>query len=69
MTSVTCIGGLALMSTAISLTLFSRSYLPSSQIKILDEVLRETRQIYDQSVAEELLPGISKAELGEKLTR
>ena len=62
------VGGLGLMSTAISLAFFSRSYLPSNQMKILDELLRETRQIYEKSVEADLLPSNLQRALGERLT-
>ena len=63
------LGGLALMSTVTSLGLYSRSYLPNAQIKILDELLHETRQIYEKSDAEDLIPNDSKAEFRGTLTR
>ena len=55
------------MSAVVSLTLCSRFYLPSSQMKILDELLQETRQIYEKSDAEDLLPTHFKADFIEKL--
>ena len=61
------VGGLALMSTALSLALFSSSYLPSNQMKILDGMVQETRQIYDNSAAEDLLPGGYKVDFEERL--
>jgi len=36
---------------------------------LLDELLQETRQIYEKSAAEDLLPGGMKADLGKTLTR
>ena len=55
------------MTTLVSLTLYSRTYLPGSQMKILDELLQETRQIYEKSDAEDLLPTHFKADFIEKL--
>ena len=63
------LGGLALMSAVTSLGLYSRSYLPNAQIKILDELLHETGQIYEKSDAEDLIPNDSKAEFRGTLTR
>jgi len=63
------IGGLALMSTITSLALCSRSYLLVSQMKILDNLLQETRQIYEKSDAEDLLPSDSKLSFASRLTR
>ena len=62
------LGGLALMSTLISLLLCSRSYLPSIQMKILDELLQETKQIYETSEAEDLIPSNLKVHFGARLT-
>ena len=56
------------MGTVTSLVLYTHSYLPNSQMKILDELLGETRKIYEKSVAEDLLQGQLKSELGETLT-
>lgn len=63
------LGGLALMTTAISVVLYSQSYLPSRQIKILDEILQETRRIYDKSAAEDLLPSKIQGNLEARLTQ
>ena len=60
-------GGVALMSTVASLTLYSRTYLPEPQMKILEELLQETRQIYEKSDAEDLLPSDFKADFIEAL--
>ena len=61
------LGGLALMSTVVSLMLCSSFYLPSSQMKILDELLQETRKIYDNSLSEDLIPDNLKVLFGEQL--
>jgi hypothetical protein len=57
------LGGLTLMSAVISIILYSRSYLPTNQLKLLDELLRETREIYDKSIAQDLIPNETKVEL------
>jgi len=36
-------------------------------MKLLDELLQETRQIYDNSLSEDLIPDNLKLHLGEKL--
>lgn len=51
-----CIGGFALISTLASITIFSRGYLPAAQMKILTELLDETKMIYEKAEAEQLLP-------------
>ena len=63
------LGGLALMTTIVSLVLYTRTYLPSTQLKILDELLQETRQIYEKSDAEDLLPTNLKVDYSVRLTR
>lgn len=51
-----CVGGFALFSTLVSVAMFSRGYLPTAQMKILTEILDETKSIYDKAEAEQLLP-------------
>lgn len=51
-----CVGGLALLSTIISIVLFYRSYLPSVQMKLLDELLNETKAIFHKVDADGMLP-------------
>jgi len=63
------LGGLALMTTVVSLVLYTRTYLPSTQMRILDELLQETRQIYERSDAEDLLPTDLKVDYSVRLTR
>jgi hypothetical protein len=41
-----CVGALALFSTITSVLLFCKLYLPASQLKHLDELLLETREIH-----------------------
>ncbi|KAF9461975.1 hypothetical protein BDZ94DRAFT_757675 [Collybia nuda] len=50
------VGGLALFSTLASVLLYSRTYLPGAQMKVLDDLLVETRQIYEKASTEGLLP-------------
>lgn len=50
------VGGLALISAAISAMLYCRAYLPGAQLKILDELLQETRVICDKSYNDGFLP-------------
>jgi hypothetical protein len=49
------VGGLALVSTVVSIVLQARTYLPAPQMVILDGLLCETRQIYDKCNADGLL--------------
>lgn len=49
------VGGLALVSAIISTILYYRIYLPEAQIKILDDLLRETKDIYKKADADGLL--------------
>lgn len=50
------VGGLALISTITSVLLYCRVYLPSAQMKVLEELLTETKVIYDKANLEGLLP-------------
>lgn len=50
------IGGLALLSTLFSMLVYLQCYLPGPQMKALDELLGETKSIYDKASAEGLLP-------------
>jgi hypothetical protein len=50
-----CVGGLALVSTIVSVAIFLRGYLPSVQIKVLDEVFDETKTIFENAIADGLL--------------
>ena len=45
-----------MVTTAVSLTLYSRTYLPGTQIKILNDLLEETWSIYEKSEVDGLLP-------------
>ncbi|KAF9463065.1 hypothetical protein BDZ94DRAFT_1259982 [Collybia nuda] len=51
------LGGLALISAITSTILYYRAFLPTAQMKILDDLLRETKDIYVKAEAEGLLPG------------
>ena len=51
-----CVGGLALVSTAVSLALYLRTYLPSAQIKVLDALFDETNGMFEKAIADGLLP-------------
>lgn len=51
-----CVGGFALISTLVSIAIFSRGYLPTAQMKILTEYLDETKEIYEKAEADQLLP-------------
>lgn len=61
------VGGMALFSTVISAALFSRMYLPGAQLRVLDELLRETRNIYEKSSADGLLSSGFCQDFEEKL--
>jgi hypothetical protein len=50
-----CVGALALISTVSSVLFFCKLYLPASQLKYLDELLLETREIYRKASDEMLL--------------
>jgi len=50
-----CVGGLALVSTIISVLSYCRLYLPTTQLKLLDELLVETKDIYRKAGEEMLL--------------
>lgn len=63
------IGGLTLISTMVSIALYCRTYLAGAQIKVLDELLQETRMIYEKSSAEGLLPMEYKREMDVKLSQ
>ena len=49
-------GVLGFVLAVTSASACCRGWFPSVQIKILDELLRETRQIYEQADAENLFP-------------
>lgn len=50
------VGVFALFSAVLSTILYYRAYLPGAEIKVLDELLRETMDIYDKARAGGLLP-------------
>jgi hypothetical protein len=51
-----CVGGLALISTISSMLFYCRLYLPTTQLRLLDEILLETKDIYRKANEERLLP-------------
>jgi hypothetical protein len=50
-----CIGGFALVSTISSAVFFCRRFSPTTQLKVLDELLKETKDIYRKANDEMLL--------------
>ena len=50
------IGVLGFAVTIASTVLCFRTYLPGAQMKILDELLKETRSIYEKADADDLFP-------------
>ena len=50
-----CVGALALISTITSVLFYCQLYLPASQLKHLDELLLETKEIYRKAIDERLL--------------
>ncbi|KAF9010787.1 hypothetical protein BDQ17DRAFT_944029 [Cyathus striatus] len=50
------VGALAVASAFISVTLYSRSYLPGAQIKVLEKILKNTKEIYQEAEADCALP-------------
>jgi hypothetical protein len=51
-----CVGGLALVSTILSVLSYCRRYLPTTQLRRLDDLLVETKDIYRKANDEDLLP-------------
>ena len=49
-------GVLGFVMAVTSASAWCRAYFPSVQMKILDDLLRETQQIYEQADAEDLFP-------------
>lgn len=49
------VGALALISAMLSTISYYRTYLPGAQIKVFDELLKETKDIYDKANADGLL--------------
>lgn len=49
-------GVLGFVMAVTSASAWCRAYFPSVQMKILDDLLRETRQIYEQADTENLFP-------------
>jgi hypothetical protein len=50
-----CVGGLALLSTIFSMLFFCRLYLPATQLKLLDELLAEMKDMHKKTHQEGLL--------------
>ncbi|KAF9461621.1 hypothetical protein BDZ94DRAFT_1263289 [Collybia nuda] len=61
------VGALALISAASSAVLYYGPYLPSTQLKILDELLEETRMIYKESCDDDFLPEDLRTGIEEEL--
>lgn len=49
-------GVLGFIVTVASTALCCRAYLPGAQMKILDELLKETRSIHEKADVEDLFP-------------
>jgi hypothetical protein len=65
-----CVGGLALVSSIVSVVIFYRSYLPGVQIRLLDDVLQETKQIFQATEADGLFPTpVFQLTVQEQLTK
>ena len=58
-----------MITTGISLTLYSQTYLPGRQIKILDDLLEETWAIYEKSEVDGLLPEDFQVNFKERYTK
>jgi hypothetical protein len=63
------IGGLALLSTTFSMLFFCRLYLPETRLKILDELLVETKEIHRKTNEEGLLSDLIFDEVQARLRR
>lgn len=50
------VGAFGLTTTIVSVVYFCHNYLPSAQLKVLDDVLRETRDFYEKARSDGLLP-------------
>jgi hypothetical protein len=50
-----CVGALALFNTILSVLSYCRRYLPTTQLKLLDEILTETKNIFAKANDETLL--------------
>ena len=50
------VGILGFAITVASTALCCRAYLPATQMKVLDELLKETRTIYEKAEADDLFP-------------
>lgn len=53
------LGGLALVSTVSSVLFYCRLYLPSTQLRLLDDLQGETKNMYQKANDERLLPNTS----------
>lgn len=64
------LGILAVVSAAVSSVLFLKTYLPGAQLKLLNEVLTETHEIFEKALADDLLPSEAyKSKAEESLKR
>lgn len=61
------VGGLALLSTVFSMLVYLNSYLPAPRMKLFDELLVETKSIYEKASAEGLLPPDMSIEAQDRL--
>lgn len=61
------VGALALLSTFFSMLLYLRVSLPGPQMKVFDELLVETKSIYEKASAEGLLPAEMSLEAQNQL--
>jgi hypothetical protein len=63
------VGGLAVISTITSALFYCRLFLPSTRLKVLDELLVETKEIYQKAEAERLLPDDVSSDAQVRLRR
>ena len=63
------VGALALTSTITSVVIYCQLYLPTSQLKHLDELLLETKEIYRKANEERLLSLPASRYAQRRLTR
>jgi hypothetical protein len=63
------VGGFAVISTITSALFYCRLFLPSTRLKVLDELLVETKEIYHKAEAERLLPNAVSRDAQVRLRR
>ena len=59
--------GLVLLSAIVPLAIICRGYLPGAQMKLLDELLTETKGIYQRAQAAGSLPASVQAQIQAQL--